>query len=49
MIKENLLEGLYELKRKYTISINLLVNIAIRNAILEEKLEEKEEVTSVSH
>ena len=35
LIKENLLEGLYELKRKYTISINLLVNIAIRNAILE--------------
>lgn len=37
LIRESLLDGLYELKKKYTISINLLVNIAIRNAVLEEK------------
>lgn len=37
LIRESLMEGLYELKRKYTISINLLVNIAIRNAIIEER------------
>lgn len=42
LIRESFLEGLYKLKRKYTISINLLVNIAIRNAILEEKMDEEE-------
>ncbi|MGN1326655.1 MAG: hypothetical protein ACI4VQ_01000 [Clostridia bacterium] len=43
LIRESLLDGLYELKRKYMISINLLVNIAIRNAILEEKMDEEEQ------
>lgn len=38
LIRESLLDGLYELKRKYTISINLLVNIAIRNALIEENI-----------
>ena len=35
-IKESLIIKLTELKTKYRLSINLLVNIAIRNAILEE-------------
>ena len=36
LIRESLLEGLYDLKDKYRISICLLVNIAIRNALIEE-------------
>ena len=36
LIRETLLEGLYNLKGKYRISICLLVNIAIRNALIEE-------------
>lgn len=40
LIRESFLDGLYELKRKYMLSVNLLVNIAIRNAILEEKMED---------
>lgn len=42
LLRESFLNGLYELKRKYMLSLNLLVNIAIRNAILEEKMEEEE-------
>lgn len=37
LIRESLMEGLYNLKQKYRISICLLVNVAIRNALLEEK------------
>ena len=40
LIRESLLEGLYVLKEKYGISICLLVNIAIRNALIEEEKEE---------
>lgn len=36
LIRSSLLEGLYELKVKYRIPIYLLVNIAIRNSLLEE-------------
>ena len=38
LVKESLLEGLYELKSKYRIPIYLLVNIAIRNVLIEEEL-----------
>ncbi len=40
LIRYSFLEGLYNLKRKYRVPIYLLVNIAIRNVLLEE-LEEK--------
>ncbi len=43
LIRESFLEGLYELKDNYTLSINLLVNIAVRNAICEEKADSKKE------
>lgn len=33
LIRESLLEGLYKLKKKYRISIYLLVNIAIKNSV----------------
>ena len=33
LIRENFLEKLYVLKKKYRISIYLLVNIAIKNAV----------------
>ena len=36
LIRESFIEGLYELKEKYRISICLLVNVAIRNALIEE-------------
>ena len=39
MIRESLIDGLYVLKKKYRVSICLLVNVAIRNALLEEKME----------
>ena len=39
LIRESLIEGLYALKKKYRVSICLLVNVAIRNALLEEKME----------
>ena len=39
LIRESLIEGLYVLKKKYRVSICLLVNVAIRNALLEEKME----------
>lgn len=37
LIREDFLNGLYELKENYSVSINSLVNIAIRNAVTEEK------------
>lgn len=39
LIRESLIDGLYVLKKKYRVSICLLVNVAIRNALLEEKME----------
>lgn len=39
LIRDSLLDGLYELKKKYRIPIYLLVNIAIRNELEEENLE----------
>ncbi len=33
LIRQSFLEGLYELKDKYKISINLLVNISIKNIL----------------
>ena len=41
LLRESLIDGLYDLKEKYGISICLLVNVAIRHAILEEKGEEQ--------
>lgn len=38
LLRESLLKGLYELKKKYGLPIYLLVNIAIRNALIEEGL-----------
>lgn len=38
LIRESLLEGLYNLKEKYRVSICLLVNVAVRNALIEEKI-----------
>lgn len=38
LIRESLLKGLYDLKKEYGIPIYLLVNIAIRNALIEEGL-----------
>lgn len=38
LLRESLLKGLYKLKKKYGIPIYLLVNIAIRNALVEEGL-----------
>ena len=38
LLRESLLEGLYELKSKYRIPIYLLVNIAIRNVLIDEDL-----------
>lgn len=38
LLRESLLKGLYGLKKKYGIPIYLLVNIAIRNALIEEGL-----------
>ena len=37
LIRESLINSLYKLKEKYRISVCLLINIAIRNALLEEK------------
>lgn len=39
LIRDSLLEGLYELKKKYRVPIYLLVNIAIRNELEEENEE----------
>lgn len=38
LIRESLLKGLNKLKKKYGIPIYLLVNIAVRNALIEEGL-----------
>lgn len=38
LIKKSLVDGLKDLKQKYGIPIYLLVNIAIRNALIEEGL-----------
>ena len=38
LLRESLLEGLYELKIRYRVPIYLLVNIAIRNVLIEEEL-----------
>ena len=37
LIRESLVDGLENLKDKYRISISLLVNISIRNALIAEK------------
>ena len=37
LIKSSYLDKLYELKEKYGVPIRLLVNIAVRNALMEEK------------
>lgn len=42
LIRASFLDGLYELKKKYRVPIYLLVNIAIRNVLLEEKGTKKE-------
>lgn len=44
LIRNSFWDGLYSLKKKYGISIRLLVNIAIRNALVEDGVlkEEKE-------
>lgn len=38
LLRNSLVEGLNELKNKYGIPIYLLVNISIRNALIEEKM-----------
>ena len=42
LFRESILNSLYELKRKYSIPIYLLINIAVRNALIEEGLIEDE-------
>ena len=37
LIRESLLKGLSELKIKYGLSISMLVNIAVKNEIMEEQ------------
>ena len=36
LVRESLLDGLYDLKDKYGVSVCLLINVAIRNVIIEE-------------
>ena len=38
LLRKSVLDGLYESKKKYRIPIYLLVNIAIRNVLIEEGL-----------
>ncbi len=38
LLRKSVLNGLYELKKKYRVPIYLLVNIAIRNVLIEEEL-----------
>ena len=38
LLRKSVFDGLYELKNKFRIPIYLLVNIAIRNVLIEEKL-----------
>lgn len=42
LIRNSFWEGLYKLKKKYGISIRLLVNIAIRNVLIEEGVLEED-------
>lgn len=42
LFRESLLESLYDLKDKYSIPLYLLINIAVRNALIEEGLIEEE-------
>lgn len=39
LVRESLLDNLYELKDKYGVSICLLINVAIRNTLMEEKMQ----------
>ena len=50
LIRESFLEHLYSLKKKYRISIYLLVNIAIKNTIdkLEKEQKEREQQKAVN-
>lgn len=41
LVRESLIDSLYDLKDKYGVSICLLINVAIRNALLEESVEKK--------
>ena len=43
LVRESFLDGLYNLKDKYGVSICLLINVAIRNALLEERVEKIDE------
>lgn len=38
LIRSSFLEKIYELKEKYGVSVRLLVNVAIRNALIEERI-----------
>ena len=38
LVRESLLDGLYDLKDKYGVSLCLLINVAIRNVLLEENI-----------
>lgn len=42
LIRNSFWEGLYDLKKKYGVSIRLLVNIAIRNVLIEDGILEEE-------
>ena len=42
LIRNSFWDGLYELKKKYGISIRILVNIAIRNVLIEEGIIKEE-------
>ena len=44
LIRSSFWEGLYELKNKYGLSIRLLVNIAIRNVLIEEGIIEEKNI-----
>lgn len=41
LIRSSFLEKIYELKEKYGVSVRLLVNVAIRNALIEERIIKK--------
>lgn len=47
LIRESLLNGLYNLKEKYGLSICMLVNMSIRNAIIEEENENKAKIMKI--
>lgn len=44
LIRNSICESLYELKEKYAISIRLIVNIAIRNVLVEEGIIKEERI-----